>query len=67
MKTTIKAMGGAVIVTPLPICGEVMVSMTDSRGDSVALNMTEDQLGAFIFGIEAALVVLDAKRDRMAA
>ena len=67
MKTTIKAEGGVAVVQPLPICGEVMLTMTDKAGKTVALEMTPDQLGALIFGIEAAMVVLDARRERMAA
>jgi hypothetical protein len=56
MKTTIATdYTGRVIVQPLKLQRMVMITTTDAHGDTVCTEMTPDQAGAMLFGMEQAL------------
>jgi hypothetical protein len=56
MKTTIKTdYTGRLVVQPLKLQKMVMVTSTDAFGETVTIEMTPDQAGAMLFGMEQAL------------
>ncbi len=58
VKTTIKTASGSMSVEPLRIEGKVLLTMRMNGLTVAASELTVDQCGALIFGIEQALEAL---------
>ena len=56
MKTTVKSRTGRAEVQPLPVSGEILLSIAASG--LAAISLTPDEAGALLFGIEQALEAL---------
>lgn len=67
MKTTVRTPNGRATVAPLAIAGELSLALLTYKGETAQITLTPDQVGALIFGMEAALELLDIQRANYGA
>lgn len=68
MKTTVKADDGAVIVEPMGGSDNtVQLTIRTRFGDFATIDLTQDQAGALLFGLEQAAEASQIAKDRDAA